>query len=69
MYHYYDKTKLKAHYMCIPIPVELVLKNPLYFYTGLRVIVLHYLACTVKYHELSRYVFHECRSHECNAVP
>ena len=32
-------------------------------------ILLRYLTRTVKYHESSRYVFHEHWRHECNAVP
>ena len=30
--------------------------------------LLRYSTCTVKYHESSRHVLHECRRHECNAA-
>ena len=32
-------------------------------------IILYYLTCTVKYHDLSRHVSHKFRRHECDAVP
>ena len=32
-------------------------------------LLYYYRTCTVKYHESSRHVLHECRRHECNTVP
>ena len=31
-------------------------------------ILYYYRTCTIKYHESSRHVLHECRRHECNTV-